>query len=53
LRILFDANENGRWDAGSYFTKPRKQPELVQSIDKPISIKSNWDNEFKIDFKPE
>lgn len=51
LRILFDANENGRWDAGSYFTKPRKQPELVQSIDKPISIKSNWDNEFKIDFK--
>jgi uncharacterized protein (DUF2141 family) len=49
LQLLYDINNNGRWDPGDYFAKPRRQPEIVQYIDKEIFIKQNWDNEFKID----
>ncbi len=48
LQILYDRNGNGIWDAGDYFSKPRRQPEIVQFIDKEIVIKQNWDNEFEI-----
>ena len=50
-RILYDENENGQWDAGDYFSKPRRQPERVQPINTPISIKANWDNEFRIELQ--
>jgi uncharacterized protein (DUF2141 family) len=49
VRILFDANKNGVWTTGNFFSKPRKQPELVQSINSTIVIKPNWDNEANID----
>ena len=49
VRILFDTNKNGVWTAGNFFSKPRKQPELVQSINSNITIKPNWDNEANID----
>lgn len=48
LQILYDDNANGLWDTGDYFSKPRRQPEIVQFIDKEILIKQNWDNEFDI-----
>lgn len=51
VRILFDTNKNGVWTAGNFFSKPRKQPELVQSINSNITIKPNWDNEANIDLK--
>ena len=47
LRMLNDENKNGIWDPGDFFGK-RKQPELVKPIDKKITIKANWDNEFEI-----
>ena len=50
-RILYDENENGQWDAGDYFTKPRRQPERVQTILTPISIKANWDNELMVELQ--
>lgn len=47
LRILYDENENGRWDFGNFFG-PKRQPEKVQSIGRKINIKGNWDNEIDI-----
>jgi hypothetical protein len=47
LRILFDENKNGIWDPGEFFGKHR-QPELVKPIDKKISVKTGFVNEFDI-----
>ncbi len=47
LRILYDTNQNGIWDAG-IFGKVKKQPEIVQLISKPLVVKGNWDNEVNI-----
>lgn len=47
LRILYDANQNGIWDTGS-FGKVKKQPETVQLITKPLAVRANWDNEVNI-----
>lgn len=46
LRVLFDDNKNGIWDAGNFATK--LQPEIVQRIPRKLVIKANWDNEVDI-----
>lgn len=48
IRILLDSNGNGKWDTGQFFEK-RKQPERVLPIEKRISIKPNWSNEYEIE----
>lgn len=45
LRILYDTNNNGRWDPGHFFGVKR-QPELVYPISEKITVKPNWENEF-------
>ncbi|MBC7872842.1 MAG: Ig-like domain-containing protein [Ferruginibacter sp.] len=47
LRILYDENKNGTWDPGQFFGK-HKQPELVKPIERKITVKSAWQNEFEI-----
>jgi Bacterial Ig-like domain len=47
LRILYDANKNGKWDPGEFFGK-HLQPELVKPIDRHITIKAGGENEFEI-----
>ena len=47
LRILFDDNKNGKWDPGEFFGK-HKQPEIVKLIDRKITVKPAWQNEFEI-----
>jgi hypothetical protein len=49
LRILYDRNNNGKWDAGDFF-KNHLQPEIVIPVkSRPkISVKPNWSNEFDI-----
>ena len=47
LRILFDENNNGKWDAGKFFGD-KKQPEIVRPIQRTITIKPAWDNEFNL-----
>jgi hypothetical protein len=47
LTILYDKNKNGHWDPGQFFGE-RKQPELVRPLNKKITIRANWDNEFEI-----
>ncbi|MEJ7589082.1 MAG: Ig-like domain-containing protein [Ferruginibacter sp.] len=46
LRILFDENNNGKWDPGNYTKKT--QPEKAITLDNKLSIKANWDNEREI-----
>ena len=46
LRILYDTNNNGIWDAGNF--KQKLQPEKAITLDKKLSIKANWDNERAI-----
>ncbi len=48
IRILFDANNNGKWDPGSYSKKI--QPEKAITLDTKLTIKANWDNERDIKF---
>lgn len=47
LRILYDANKNGIWDPGEFFGK-HKQPEIVKTLDRKISVKAAFENEFDI-----
>lgn len=46
LRILYDRNNNGKWDPGNFF-EGRLQPEIVVPITQKITIKPEWDNEFE------
>jgi hypothetical protein len=48
LRVLFDENNNGKWDPGSYSKKI--QPEKAITLDTKLTIKANWDNEREIKF---
>lgn len=47
LRILFDDNKNGVWDPGEFFGK-HQQPEIVKPINRRISIRKSFINEFAI-----
>ncbi len=47
LSILFDKNKNGKWDPGQFFGTKR-QPELVRPLNKKITVRPNWDNEYEI-----
>ncbi|MEO8403828.1 MAG: Ig-like domain-containing protein [Chitinophagaceae bacterium] len=47
IRILNDANKNGKWDPGVFFGK-HLQPEMVKPIPRKLTIKSNWENAFEI-----
>lgn len=47
LRMLYDKNKNGKWDPGEFFGKHR-QPEMVKPVDKKISVKSSFQNEYDI-----
>jgi len=49
VRLLNDENKNGRWDAGDFFSKPKRQPEKVTNLNIKITIKPNWDNEATVD----
>ncbi|MBL0357798.1 MAG: Ig-like domain-containing protein [Chitinophagaceae bacterium] len=47
LRILYDENNNGKWDPGNY--KKKLQPEKAVTLSKKLSIRANWDNERDIE----
>ncbi len=48
IRILFDDNGNGIWDAGEFFEKHR-QPEKVLLVPKKLLVKANWDADNTIE----
>lgn len=43
LRMLYDTNKNGKWDAGSF--KEKKQPEIVKSFVKKLVIRPDRDSD--------
>jgi hypothetical protein len=45
--ILFDTNNNGKWNTGNYWKKI--QPERVVARKETFNIRSSWDNELTID----
>ena len=47
LRILDDRNKNGKWDPGEFFGK-HLQPEMVRPVERKISVKPAFQNEFEI-----
>ncbi|MFT3949033.1 MAG: Ig-like domain-containing domain [Agriterribacter sp.] len=47
IRILYDKNNNLKWDPGSYMK--RIQPEKIISDSKKYTIRANWDNEITIE----
>ena len=46
LRILYDDDKNMSWTPGNFDLK--KQPEIVISIPRKLTIKQNWDNEINV-----
>ena len=46
LRILFDSNQNGKWDPGNYSRK--QQPEVVIQLTQKLNIRADWENEREI-----
>jgi hypothetical protein len=47
LRVFDDVNQNGKWDTGKFFGGKR-QPEIIHPIERPFTVKPNWDNEFEV-----
>lgn len=43
LRIIYDVNNNGKWDPGD--VNSRQQPERIWYIGKTIIIRANWEQE--------
>jgi uncharacterized protein (DUF2141 family) len=43
LRIIYDENENGRWDVGN--RKLKIQPEFVEKFEETQKVRGNWDVE--------
>ena len=41
VRIIYDDNQNGKWDTGYYWDK--RQPEETFYSDEPIDVRANWD----------
>ena len=47
LRLLYDLNKNGIWDPGRFFNG-RIQPEIVQPIERKITVRPSFNNDFEI-----
>ncbi len=47
MRILYDDNNNGKWDPGNY--KEKRQPEKAITLSKKLSVRADWDNEKDIE----
>jgi hypothetical protein len=47
LRILYDTNDNGKWDPGNFFVG-RKQPEIARTLGDRITVKPGVDNKFEL-----
>lgn len=48
LRLLYDRNGNGKWDAGQFFGV-RRQPELAKPFAQKLTIRADFENELTLD----
>jgi hypothetical protein len=51
IKIIYDHNNNGKWDTGSY--QDNYQPERVAYINEVIKIRSNWDSNLNWKMEPD
>jgi hypothetical protein len=51
VRVVYDANKNGRWDSGN--VKRREQPEVIWVSPKDIVLRANWEAEEPLDIPKE
>ena len=51
VKVIFDENENGKWDTGSY--QDKLQPERVSYINEVIKLRSNWSETHVWDLSPD
>jgi len=51
LKVIMDANQNGRWDTGDYWR--RLKPEKVSSLANPVNIRANWEEDVEWIISPE
>ena len=49
LKIIFDKNNNGKWDTGNYIKG--KEPESVTYYNKMLTVRANWEIEEVWEFK--
>ncbi|WP_223857616.1 Ig-like domain-containing protein [Sphingobacterium micropteri] len=49
IRIIYDANNNGRWDPADVYAK--KQAENIWYLGKTFTIRANWDQNETINLK--
>ncbi len=45
VEVVRDINQNGRWDAGNYWSKTQPEPYYLFKGDK---LRENWDSEMKV-----
>ena len=45
LKVIFDDNNNGKWDTGVY--KLKLQPERVAYFPTEIDVRSNWSVDYE------
>lgn len=51
IKVIYDENGNGKWDRGSY--QDKIQPEKVAYINEVVKVRSNWDETYIWDLKPD
>jgi hypothetical protein len=51
IKVIFDANNNGKWDTGSL--QDKYQPEQVYYWNNIVKIRSNWDTSVSWDLTPD
>ncbi len=49
IRIIYDANSNGKWDTGNYMQ--RRQPERVYAHPEKINVRANWEMEAELNLR--
>jgi len=50
VKVIYDANGNGKWDTGSY--QDKIQPERVSYINEVLKLRSNWSETHVWDLSP-
>jgi hypothetical protein len=51
VRIIFDDNDNGKWDTGNF--EEKLQPEKVYYLPEIVKVRSNWDSRYEWELKPD
>ena len=51
VKVIYDTNGNGKWDAGSF--QDKVQPERVAYVQEVIKLRSNWSESHNWDLTPD